>query len=303
MRIATMATGGIGGYLAVKLTQAGHEVATIARGSHLEAIRSNGLRLRQPEGDSTAIPWMATDNPADIGPVEAVIFAVKAGSLEEAAAACRPLIGKDTVVVPFLNGVEAAERLSAILDPSCVANGVAFISTTVTAPGVIAQTGGFARFVFGERDDTASPRLKKLRAALVSAGVDAPETDDIDRELWSKFIFFSALSGVTAAARCTMKQVFDNRHLRDLFRGVIAETAALARARGVAIAGDAEARAWAMAESLPGQMRASTAIDLENRRPLETEWINGTVVRLSEEVGIDAPLNRAIRAILSPHTR
>lgn len=301
MRIATMATGGIGGFLAVKLTQAGHELATIARGAHLDAIRADGLTLSNAEGETLVRPWMATDDTAEIGPVDAVIFGVKAGGLDAAAEATRPLLGPDTLVIPFLNGVEAADRLAALLPSDNIANGVARVSTTVAAPGVIGQVGLRNRFIFAERDSRPSPRVEALAQAFRDAGVGVEVSDDIDRELWSKFVLFSGVSGVTAGARCRVGDIQDDPALGRLFQDLLAETAALARARGVAIPDDMEAQAWRIVGGLPREMRASTAIDLEKGAALETDWINGAVARLSEEAGLAAPANRAIAALLGPY--
>lgn len=299
MRLATMATGGIGGFLAVKLTQAGHEVATIARGAHLEAIRANGLTLSNADGETTIRPWIATDDPAAVGPVDVVIFGVKAGGLRSAAEACRPLLAPHTLVAPFLNGVEAPDLLARILPPENVGAGVARISTTIGAPGVIKQVGLQNRFVFAERDSRPSERVQALADALAGAGVGVEVSDDIDRELWSKFVLFSGVSGVTAAARCRIGDILDSPELTALFRTLVAETAALARARGVAVADDVEARVFDAIQRLPREMRASTAIDLEKGAALETEWINGAVARLSAEAGLSAPANQAISAVLS----
>ncbi len=301
MKIATMATGGIGGFLAVKLTQTGHRVATIARGAHLGAIRENGLTLEGPGGGETVRPWIATDNPAGVGQVDAVIFGVKGDALDAAAEACRPMLGPNTVVVPFLNGVEAADRLAAILPGGNVGNGLAQVSTTIAGPGLIRQTGEFARFSLAERDSRPSERIGRLQDAIRETGSEAPVVDDVECDVWMKFIFFAALSGVTAAGRCTLQMVRGNDALSRLFRDVIAETAALARARGVAIPGDAEEITWNLVNSLPGGMRASTAIDLERGRPLEIDWVTGAVVRLSRAIGLDAPLNSTIYALLSPY--
>lgn len=300
MRIATVATGGIGGYLAVRLTQAGHEIGCLARGAHLAAIRDHGLTLTTAQGSETARPWRASDDPAAIGPVDAVIFGVKAGGLEDAARSCRPLLGPDTVVVPFLNGVEAADRLAAILPPAQVANGVAYVSTTIAGPGVIRQVGDFARFVFAERDNRPSARIDALRAAIRDGGAEAPEIDDVEAEVWTKFVLFSAMSGVTAGARCTLAQVRDSAALSDLFRAVMAETETVARARGVALAEGVVETHWARMLDGPGEMRASTAIDLAKGAALETPWINGAVVRLGAAAGIDVPANRTIAALLDP---
>ncbi|MDU9003020.1 ketopantoate reductase family protein [Sedimentitalea todarodis] len=304
MKIATMATGGIGGFLAVRLTQAGHQVATIARGAHLEAIRERGLTLNGPdEGDDsvTVTPWVATDIPEQVGPVDAVIFGVKGDALESAAKACLPMIGPDTVVVPFLNGVEASNRLLAILPEACVANGVAHVSTTIAEPGIIDQVGTFNRFVFAERDNRPSARIDALRSAINAAGSSAPATDDVDRDLWMKFIMFSGASGITAAARCIIGDILDNPPLGNLFRAVVAETTALGRARGISLPTTIEDDTWAIVQNLPRDMRASTAIDLEAGRPLEIEWISGAVRRLAQDSDVPAPINAALYALLLPH--
>ncbi|MFT5182116.1 MAG: 2-dehydropantoate 2-reductase [Alphaproteobacteria bacterium] len=296
-----MATGGIGGFLAAHLIRTGHEVASIARGAHLAAIQTNGLTLLASSEETNVRPWIATADPRDIGEVDVVIFAVKGDDLERAAEACRPLLGAETVVVPFLNGVEAAERLAAIIPPKNVADGVAYVSATVAGPGIIEQTGNFNRFVFAERDNRPSSRLDALRDALGEAGIEAPPSDNIDREVWAKFILFSAVSGVTTAARCRISDILDNDRLGELFRGVIAETAALGRARGVALPAKIEDETWELAKTLPRLMRASTAVDLEFGRPLETEWISGAVARLSDLAGLEAPINRTLFALLSPY--
>ena len=301
MRIATMATGGIGGFLAVKLTNSGHEVATIARGDHLAAIHNKGLTLDGTSGAETARPWMATDDTFQVGPVDAIIFGVKGDALEPAAQACLPMLGPDTVVVPFLNGVDAAERLAAVLPERSVANGTAQISTTIAAPGIIKQTGEFNLFTFAECNSKPSKRIDLLRQAINLAGSSAPVTDNIERDIWRKFVLFSAVSGVTAAGRCMMKDITKTPELAALFRQVVSETAAIGRALGVPLSSDIEDQAWKVASSLPGDMRASTAIDLELGHPLEVDWISGAAVRLAEKVGVDAPANAALYGLLLPH--
>ena len=301
MRFATMATGGIGGFLAVRLTQAGHQVATIARGDHLKAIRTHGLRFESPTDEAVVKPWIVTNDPSEVEGVDAIFFGVKGDGLEHAAELCKLMLGPETVVIPFLNGVEAADRLTCILPPENVANGLAQISTTITRPGMIRQTGEFARFVFAERDSQPSDRIDRIRAAFADAGVSAPPTDDIERDVWLTFVLFSAMSGVTAVARCTIGQIRETEPLADLFRTVLGETAAIARTRGVAIPDDAEAKIWETVQDLPSTMRASTAIDLEAGRPLEIEWVSGAVKRLAVESEVDAPMNAALYALLSPH--
>lgn len=301
MRIATLATGGIGGFLAVHLARTGHDVFCVARGAHLDAIRKDGLRLLTEDAEISIEPVLATSDTTEIGPVDAVILGVKGDGLPDAARACLPLIGPSTAVIPFLNGVEASRRLLEFLPGENVANGIAYVSTTIAQPGVISQTGAFARFVFAERNSRASPRIDALRDAIRAAGLDVPDVRDIDREVWTKFVLFAALSGITAAARCTVLEIRTLPELSQLMWDAVAETAALGRARGVDLPDDIEERTLEGFQSLPDPMRASTAVDLEAGRPLETRWLNGAVVRLAEESGVDVPVHRALLALLAPH--
>ena len=298
MKFATVATGGIGGYLAVNLVNAGEDVATLARGPHLDAIRSKGLTLEAADGSMTVRPRIATDDPAEIGLVDTVIFGVKAKDVERAAESCLPLLGPETVVIPFLNGVETVERLATVLPLKNIANGTAGVSTTITMPGSIKQVGTFATFTFSERDSAQSPRIKAVRSAFERAGLEAPVVEDIDAELWRKFCLFASMSGVTAAARCTLGEIRCDPHLSRLFQDGIAETAALGRARGVALSEDIGAQIWNAIGDLPDNMRASTAIDLEAGRALEVDWVSGAVARLSDAAGLDAPVHRTLNAVL-----
>ncbi len=296
-----MATGGIGGFLAVKLANSGHQVVTIARGHHLAAILKNGLTLDDPSGVEVAHPWVATDDPSEVGEVDAIIFGVKGDALEIAARACLPMLATDTVVVPFLNGVEASDRLIEVLPEQNVANGMAQISTTIASPGVIKKTGEFNVFTFSERDSRPSERIAALQQAINDAGSSAPATDDIERDVWSKFVLFSAVSGVTATGRCTIGDIVSTPELGELFRRVVSETAAIGRGLGVSLRPDIESQTWAAASVLPKNMRASTAIDLENGRPLEIEWISGAAARLAKKAGTKATINEALYALLLPH--
>ena len=301
MKIATMATGGIGGYLAVKLSLNGQEVAAVARGAHLSKIQQNGLTLSTTETVQNIRPWKACSDTKSIGPVDAIIFAVKCNALEPAAKACLPMLHDETIVIPFLNGVEAPKRLSEFLPKQNIANGIAKISTTISEPGVITQIGSFSQFIFAECDSKRSLRIERLQSIFRSAGIDAPRTQDIDRDLWSKFVLFTAMSGVTAAARCTVGDIRSSNELSSLARAIMTETADVGRAKGIDLPYTLEKDLWASIASLPAEMRASTAIDLEHNRPLETPWVSGAAVRLAREVGVSANLNEAIYALLSPY--
>ncbi|MDX1594565.1 MAG: 2-dehydropantoate 2-reductase [Gammaproteobacteria bacterium] len=301
MRIAIMAAGGVGGFLAAHLLRHGaDDVALVARGAHLAALRDDGLTLVTDDGSDTRPVTTVTDDPATIGPVDAVLFAVKLADTERAAEACRPLLGDATPVVPFQNGVESRERIRAVLGDAHACAGCCYVSVAIDRPGVIRQAGRFGRFLFAEPDGTQSPRLEALRAALVASGVEAPVPDDIDVELWTKFSFLVALSGLTAAGRTTIGAVRDDPEMADIYRRAIEEAAAVARARGVALPGDVVEKHLEFTATLPAQMRASQAVDLERGKPLEVDWLSGAVVRLGAEAGVDTPVNATLHAVLKP---
>jgi len=253
------------------------------------------------EGVQNISPWKASDDTKSIGPVDAIVFGVKCNALDQAAKACLPMLHKETIVVPFLNGVEAPERLSEFLPKQNIANGIAKISTTITEPGIIRQVGSFAQFIFAECDSKPSLRIKQLQSIFRNAGIDAPETEDIDCDLWSKFVLFTSMSGVTAAARCTVGDIRSSKELSKLAQAIMIETANVGRAKGIKLPNTLEKDLWTSIKTLPADMRASTAIDLENNRPLETPWVSGAAIRLAREVGVSAKLNEAIFALLSPY--
>jgi 2-dehydropantoate 2-reductase len=301
MRIAIMAAGGVGGFLAAYLLRHGAtEVALVARGAHLDALKSDGLTLTSEDDRFTVAPPLVTDDPAEIGPVDAVIFTVKLADTEAAAAACRPLLGPNTAVVPFQNGVESRERIASVIGEAHACAGCCYVSVAIERPGVIRQAGQFGRFMFAEANGAQSARMESLRQVLVNAGIEAPTPADIDVELWTKFSFLVGLSGLTAAGRTTIGTVRNEPAMAAIYRRAIEEAVAVAWARGVALPDDVVERHLEFTASLPGTMRASQAIDLERDNVLEVDWLSGAVVRLGAEHGIDTPVNATLYAALKP---
>src|SRR5262245_5944727 len=164
MRIAIVGAGGVGGYFGALLAAAGSDVSFVARGPHLEAMRARGLRVDSPAGNLHVHKVHATDDPSSIGLVDAVIFAVKLYDAEAAAATLPPLVGPDTIVVPFQNGVDAVEMLTHAVGREHVAGGVAYVAAVVAEPGIVRHTA-MDHLIFGELDGSRSPRLERLRGA------------------------------------------------------------------------------------------------------------------------------------------
>ena len=298
LRFAIMGSGGVGGYFGGRLAQAGFDVSFIARGAHLAAMRERGLRLDSPFGDARIEPVRATDDPAEIGPVDYVLFATKLWDTESAGEACRPLIGPETAVISLQNGVDAEDRLARILGAGHVMGGVAAISAVIGAPGVIDHLGDFARILFGELNGDRTARGERLMAALDAAVIDATMADDIGKTIWNKFIFLVGLSALTSVTRKTIGPVREDPDCRALLARVVAETVAVARARGIALDADSEAERLAFLDNLPAAMTSSMAGDLARGNRLELDWLSGAVVRMGRELGVDTPANDFINTAL-----
>lgn len=304
MRFAIMGSGGVGGYFGARLAAAGHEVTFIARGEHLAALQRDGLKVSSIEGDLHLAGVNATDDPFKVGAVDAVLVAVKAWQVREAAEAIRPLVGPETLVVPLENGVEAADTLAEALGEEPVLEGLCGILAWREAPGLIRHAGVSPFVRFGERDNHPSERGARLKAAFDEAhGVTAEIPEDIQAAVWSKFLFICAMSGIGAITRAPIGVTRRLPETRDMIVGMLAEIAAVARARGVALAADAEARALRFIDALPEASTASMQRDIMDGHPSELASQNGAVVRLGREAGVATPINAMIHAALLPQER
>jgi 2-dehydropantoate 2-reductase len=300
MRIAILGTGGVGGYYGGLLAQAGHDVAFIARGKHLEAIQEHGLRVESVHGDFEVRPALATDDPIQIGPVDLVLVAVKSYDLAAAAKVARPLVGPETALLPLLNGLDAAERLAEAFSPAHVLVGLTHISSSIIGPGVIHQISTVRRITFGERDGSITPRAERIRDALNSSGAEVVLTSEAEVALWEKFLFIASISGVCCLARQPIGPVMDTPESRQLYVDALREVATVGQARDVALSPDIVERTLRMTETFPPGTKPSLLVDLEAGRRLELEAMSGTVVRLGHIAGVPTPVHRVIYGALKP---
>lgn len=302
MRIAVMATGAVGGYFGGRLAAAGHDVAFVARGANLAALRRDGLRIESPLGALHLPRPTATDDPAAIGPVDVVLFAVKLWDTEAAAEQARPLIGADSRLITFQNGVDAPERIGRVLGPERVAAGSAYIATVLAAPGVVSHTSEFAKLVCGRIDGARDPAVEAFAEAAAAAGIDASVAEDMNRVRWEKFVFLVGLSGATASMRMPLGAILADPVTRAFFEALMRETWAVGRASGVSLAPDFVEDRMAFAESAPADMMASMAHDLDKGNRLELDWLSGRVAELGRSLGVATPANDAVYAILRLHS-
>jgi 2-dehydropantoate 2-reductase len=300
MRIAVFGTGGVGGYFGGRLAQAGEDVVFIARGEHLRAIQSHGLKVESIKGDFIVSPAQATDDPTQVGIVDVVLVTVKAWQVPEAAQAMRPMIGPHTFAVFLGNGVEAAEQLASVLGKEHVLGGLCQISAMIVAPGHIRHVGIEPYVAFGELDGRPSSRAERLRQAFERAGVKAEIPADIQAAIWEKFLFIATISGLGAVTRAPANIFRSLAETRQLLEQALQEIVAVAQARGVNLSQEAVQRRLAFIDSLPPGVTASMQRDIMEGRPSELEAQNGAVVRMGRQLGISTPVHAFIYASLLP---
>ncbi len=301
MRVAVVGAGGVGGGFGAALAKAGADVTFIARGAHLAAMKSAGLKVESPRGDTHLVPTQATDDPKTVGPVDVVLFCVKLWDVESAGQHIKPMVGPATAVIPLQNGIDAPERLVPILGKQAVMGGVAQISASIVAPGVVRQVGTFMRMAFGELDGGRSRRGEEFLALCQEAGFDAALSEQILTELWMKFILLATNASVMALARQPIGRLRDDPDMKPHLVAAYKEVIDVGRARGVKLPADALDKMLAFNAGAPPTMKASMALDLERGNRIELPWLGGKVVELGRQLGVPTPTHALMYAALKPY--
>jgi 2-dehydropantoate 2-reductase len=299
MKLAVYGTGGVGGYFGGRLALAGADVHLIARGPHLDALRTRGLKVISTKGDFR-VDLPATDDPSEIGECDYVLFSVKSFDTVEAAARLGPMIGEATAVLSLQNGIDNEEKIGRAVGPGHVMGGAAYIFSTIAEPGVVAHTGGPARIVFGEWDGARTERAQRLLDVCLTGGIDAALSENIERVLWDKYAFICAQAGMTAAVRLPIGEVRTVEESWVAFKRIVDEVREVAVAEGIDLAADTADRHAGFAEGLEPWEYSSLHDDLTHGRRMELEALHGTVVRRARQHAIPAPVCEAIYAILKP---
>jgi 2-dehydropantoate 2-reductase len=291
MRIAIFGVGGAGGYFGAQLAHAGEDVMFIARGEHLRAIRSHGLRVETPQGATVIHPVQASDDPAQAGVVDVALVGVKAWQVGEAAQAMRPMIGPDTFVVPLQNGVEAPAQLAQVLGEDHVLGGLCATFSWIVAPGVIRSIGGAHFIKFGELDHRPSERAERLRQAFERANVQVEIPQNIHIALWEKLLFVGSFGGLGAVTRAPIGVLRSLPETRAMLEQSMHEVCQVARARDIAVADAVVDRTMGFVDSLAPGATTSLQRDIIDGKPSELEAWSGAVVRLGREVDLQTPLH------------
>ena len=303
MRFAILGAVAVGGCYGAKLWQAGHEVAFVARGRHLEAIRERGLEIRSPLGSFVA-RGSAEDDAARIGRVDCVIVATKAYDNASALPQLRPLVGDGGTVLTLQNGVDSVDECAAAVGRGAVIGGSAYIASAVEAPGLIVQTGTHTRVVFGEVFEPGarvSERVSAIHQALAATGIEVEAVPDARVPLWEKFIYLAPFAAFTGASRLPIGGIWTFLQVREMFYEACREVERVARAEGVAVPADRITRIERYMEALPPSTRSSLLIDLQQGKRIEVEALQGSVVRRGKKAGVPTPIMASLYAVLKPH--
>jgi 2-dehydropantoate 2-reductase len=304
MKIAILGSGAVGGYYGAKLARAGHDVSFIARGAHLAAIRGRGIEIRSPVLGDFVARGRAEEDTSRVGTVDLVIVAVKTYDNPTALPLLGPMLGPDTTVLTVQNGVDSPGEVAAVAGEARTLGGSTYIATALEAPGLIVQTGDHRRIVFGEAFGELprlSDRVNRIHEAFAGADIQSYPVEDGRVPIWEKFIFLAALAGFTGAARLPIGPVWSDPFIKSMFLAGSREIEAVARAEGVPVASDVVERIVPYVERIPGSMRSSLLIDLQQGKRIEVESLHGTVVRRGAARGVPTPIMSTLYAVLKLH--
>jgi 2-dehydropantoate 2-reductase len=300
VKIAVIGAGGVGGYFGGRLAASGADVHFIARGAHLEAMCSRGLRIESPKGGVHLPRVHATSNPSDVGPCDAVMFCVKLYDVDAAIPTLAPLLGRDTIVLPFQNGVESVDLLSHAIGAAHTGGGTAYITAVIAEPGVVRHTVMDSLFV-GELDGRCSERLERFVEACRPAGFKVTISANIAVDIWTKFVRLSVFSGMTAVTRCPIGPIIGDPDLTAMLLAALGEARAVAVAKGVPVPESIADNVQEAYGRMSPDAKSSMLHDLERGRRLELPWLSGAVVRLGRELGVPTPIHEFIVAVLKPY--
>ena len=304
MKFAIIGAGGVGGFFGGKLAKNKEDVWFLARGNHLDAMRANGLRIESPEGGCVVPPGKMTDNPSEIGAVDTVLFCVKSYDTESAAEQLAPLLSDETIVISLQNGVDNEEKIQRVIPRGVVLGGVSYIYATITAAGVVTHTVGPTKIIFGclqKKNPLITEKAKRILDSMVNAGINATLAEDIQSELWKKYIFITAVGGMTALTRLTLGEILRVDESRQMLVDAMRETEMVGRARGASLPVGFVDQILELLKKYDNNSRSSLYHDLVHNKPLEIEALSGTVVKYGRELGIPTPVNQAIYAGLLPY--
>ncbi len=299
MKIAIIGTGGIGGYFGGMLARAAFDVNFLARGKHFAAIKSSGLTVKSINTEFHIGNVQIFDRIRDIGISDLIILCVKAWQIKEIREDIKSIMNSDSVVLPLQNGVMAVEELSEVINKSNILGGLCRIISKIESPGIINHFGISPSVTFGEIDKSVSNRVLEIKAVFDKAEINNQISNDIDSDLWKKFIAICA-SGLLAVSRTTYGEMRELKETREMLIDLLNEIITLAIKIGIKIERDFLNQALSFIDSFPYDSTSSLTRDIWEGKPSEIDYQNGTVVKLGEKFGVPTPVNKFIYNCILP---
>ncbi len=294
MKIYVVGTGGVGGYFGGLLAKGGKDVTFIARGEHRKALKKNGLTVKSVLGEFVIQPVQVMEHISEISKPDLILFTVKTYDTEKTAEELSSVVTNESIIITFQNGVENDYEIQKFLTNAAVYPGVAYVISTKVAPGVIEQSGGLRKLFFGDRKNPSNTKLKQVGDLMRDAGIDATLSDDITRDIWKKYLFIVAFSGMTGLCRSTIGKVLGDEVTRQLYERCLKEAITVAKAMKIIVAEDVFEVIMKTSHNTATDSKSSLLVDIENHRKNEIETLNGNLVRLAKKFGIDVPINELV---------
>jgi 2-dehydropantoate 2-reductase len=300
VKIAVIGAGGVGGYYGGLLARQGYEVTFLARGVHLDAIRKNGLQVKSVHGDFIVSPAQATDDFTQIGPVDLILFCVKTHDTARTAQAIKPFSGVGTLILSLQNGIDATQRIGAVVGAEHLLAGATWISSAVEAPGVIRQVSQHRRIVFGPWNGHITPDHQSIHDAFQQAGIDVELSENMAKVLWTKFVFITAISSLGALTRLTIGEYRNIPETRAIMMSLMREAEAVARSQGVDLEADIIDKSLASINAFDPWIKAFMQLDVEAGKVFELESLVGVIGRKGREANVPTPTADMVYAALLP---
>ena len=300
MEILVYGIGGVGGYFGGRLANAGHNVSMIARGEHLRQIQKHGLEVESIKGDFKVKPKVATSDISEVPKPDLIILGIKSWQIPSVAAELMSIIGENTIVLPLQNGADNYEKLIEVLPEKNILAGLCFIVSFIEKPGKIKHAAYEPKIVFGESDNSKSDRVMKVHDVLDEAGIENNIPENIQLEIWKKFLFIATISGIGGLTRVPIDKIRDSEYLNKMMRDSAKEIIEVGKAKGVPLSEKHLEMVFEIINSQPKGTTASTQRDIMNGKPSELENFNGFIVKEGEKLGVKTPVNRYIYECLKP---
>ncbi|WP_299605073.1 2-dehydropantoate 2-reductase [uncultured Aquimarina sp.] len=300
MHTVIIGIGGVGGYFGGKIAFSGQKVSMLARGAHLEAILQDGLQVKSIEGDFITAPFLVTHDIHQIDKADLILICTKSWQVKDAAEIIKPLLKDTTVVIPLQNGADNAEKIISVIDKKYVLGGLCKIYSKIESPGIISHFGHPPEIIFGELDKSKSDRLLRIKEVFDKAGFKNKISEDIQVDIWSKFMFIATVSGLGALTRATIGEMYAHPELNSILKATASEIYQVAIAKKIAMPPTIVEGIMNFIKNQPYDATASTQRDIMEGRPSELENFNGFIVNEGKKLGIDTPTNTFIYSCLQP---